>query len=109
MEVRCIKVRLKKNSITQVKDWFHDLKNRKHEVIETLKNENIIVESVFLDKIGEIYYLIYYIRSPDIKLALEIFKNSCLPIDELYKKNWNSFCEEAVVLDVLLDVDLFIS
>ncbi len=106
MEVRCIKVKLRKNSLNQVRNWFSVLLSRKDEVLETLRKENIIVESAFLDRIGNIDYLIYYIKSPDIKRALEVFKNSCLSIDEFYKKKWRELCEESVVLDVLLDVDL---
>lgn len=106
MEVRCIKVRLKKGSIDHVRDWFLTLVSRKNEVLETLRRESIIVESAFLDKIGDTDYLIYYIKSPDIKKSLEIFKNSCLPIDEFYKQKWRDLCEESIVLDVLLDVDL---
>ena len=106
MEVRCIKAKLKKNSLDQVKEWFSILRTRKDEVLETLKKENIFVESAFLDKINDDDYLIYYIKSPDISHALNVFKNSQLAIDNFYKENWNQFCEEIEVLDPLLDLDL---
>lgn len=106
MEVRCIKVKLKKNSVNNVRHWFSTLVARKNEVLETMKRENIIVESAFLTNVGDIDYLIYYVKSPDIKKALEIFENSCLPIHEFYKKKWTELCEESIILDVLLDADL---
>jgi Family of unknown function (DUF6176) len=106
MAVRCMRVKLKDDSIEHVKTWFSDLNNRKDEVLECLRNENIVVESAFLDKINETYFLVYYIKSENINHALEVFKLSLLPIDHFYKENWNKFCGEIVVLDQLLDVDL---
>ena len=106
MPVRCIRVRLKPRSLNKVKNWFFELNKRRNEVLESMKNENVIVESAFLDKQNGHYYLIYYIKSTDIKKALEIFEKSLLPIDVFYKKNWNQFCDNLTVLDTLLDLDL---
>jgi hypothetical protein len=106
MAVRCIRVKLKRNSQKQVKNWFSELNSRKDEVLESLKNEGIIVESAFLDKINNSDYLIYYIKAESIKNALKIFQESSLPIDQFYKDQWKQFCEEILVLDPLLDVDL---
>lgn len=106
MKVRCIKVKLKSESINQVKGWFVELNRRKDEVLESMRQENITIESAFLDHQENQYYLIYYIKSPDIKKALEVFEHSLLPIDQFYKKNWNQFCETVSVLDPILDLEL---
>ncbi len=106
MTVRCLRVQIREHCLEYVKNWFSELNHRKDEVLESLKNEGIIVESAFLDKVNDSYFLIYYIKSKDIKKALEIFASSSLPIDNFYKKNWNLFCEEITVLDPILDVDL---
>lgn len=105
MEVRCIKVKLKENSIDQVTDWFQELNARYLEVLESMQRENIVVESAFLDRQIDGDYLIYYIKSPNIKKALETFDQSSLPIDDFYKKKWSELCGNVDVLDTLLDLD----
>lgn len=105
MESRCLRARIKPNSVDLVKLWFSELNSRKDEVLYTLEREKIIVESAFLDSIEDNYYVIYYIRSENIKNALEIFKESKLPIDEFYKENWKIHFDEVIVLPVLLDLD----
>jgi hypothetical protein len=63
-------------------------KRRYSETIQTLENEGIIVESVFLDRIGEDNFLIYYIRANDIDKVLEIYNKSTAAIDIYHKENW---------------------
>jgi len=47
MKGRCIKVKIKSGSLNRVKEWYIALNNRKEEVLESMRNENIIVEAVF--------------------------------------------------------------
>lgn len=100
-----IRAKLKKGSTLEVRDWFNTLKERLSETMETLENEGIIVESVFLDKVGEDDFLIYYMRAEDIDKALRIYRESTSPIDMYHKENWKKFSEEVVVLEELLDLD----
>lgn len=107
MESRCIKVKLKANTIEEVREWFSQLNRRKLEVLETLKNEKIYIEAAYLDIINDSeFYLIYYIKAKNIEYAMAVFKKSILPIDQYYKKNWQKYCGETIVLEGLLDIDL---
>ena len=107
MKTICIKTKLKKESLGEVRNWFQTLKNRGDEVLQSLENEDVVVESAFLDKQGDDYYLIYYMKAKDINRAYEIFGQSTLDIDNYYKKKWKEYCEGRVVLEELLDLDRF--
>ncbi len=106
MKAICIKTKLKSGSINQVKEWFGILNKRIDEVKETLRNENVLIESVFLDKHGEDYFLICYLKAKNISYVYEVFDKSKLPIDKYYKECWKKYCQEREILEELIDVDL---
>ena len=105
MKTICLRVRLKKRSIEGVRNWFNTLKERLHETMNTLKNEEVYVESVFLDRYNDEEFLIYYMKAKDIQMAIEVYKKSTDPIDIFHKNCWNEFCEERILLEELLDID----
>lgn len=105
MKTICLKTKLKKDSIEQVREWFSTLKKRIDETKQTLKNEGVVVESAFLDRHGEDYFLIYYLKAENIQHVYEVFEKSTLPIDHYYKECWKKFCEGREVLEELLDID----
>lgn len=103
METVCFRIKLKPGSIEGVRIWFKTLKEREAETLKTLENEDVIVESVFLDKHGENFYLIYYMKAKSIANAREVAKKSLLPIDVYHKECREKFCEEYEKLEPLLD------
>lgn len=105
MKTICIKTKLKKNVINDVRQWFQTLKDREVETLESLENEGVLVESAFLDKYGDDYYIIYYMKAKSIAYAYKVFTSSTLAIDNYYKECWRNFCEGRVVLEELLDLD----
>lgn len=109
MKTICLKTKIKKNNIEAVRHWFNNLKLRIDETRETLKNEKVIVESAFLDKNGDDFFLIYYLRADNIEYAYKVFENSVLPIDVYYKECWKNLCEGREVLEELLDIDCIAS
>ena len=105
MKTICIKTKLKKELIEEIRIWFQTLKNRMNETLESLENEGVIVESAFLDKQGDELYLIYYLKAEDISRVYEVFNKSTLAIDHYYKECWKKYCEGREVLEELLDID----
>lgn len=105
MKTICIKTKLKKELIEEVRQWFQTLKERMNETLESLENEGVFVESAFIDNQGEDLYLIYYMKAEDISRAYAVFANSNLAIDDYHKKCWKKLCEGRVVLEELLDID----
>ena len=105
MKTICIKVKLKQGVLDEVRHWFQTLNDRIEEVRESLENEDVLIESAFLDKHGSDYFLIYYMRAHDINHAYEVFNKSTLAIDRYYKDCWGKYCEGRMVLEELLDLD----
>lgn len=105
MKTICIKTKLKKEYLNEVRRWFQTLNERIAESLKSLENEKVIVESAFLDKQGDEFYLIYYMKAENINYAYEIFNNSNLEIDNYYKNCWKNYCEGRIVLEELLDLD----
>lgn len=83
--------------------WFKTLKAREAEVLESLKNESVVIESVFLEQHEEDFYLIYYMKAKDLERAKSIAKHSLLPIDSYHKACREKFCESREKLEQLAD------
>ena len=49
-ETRCVKIKLKPNSVEKVREWAKTINERKEEALATLRDEGVILEAVFLDK-----------------------------------------------------------
>lgn len=103
MEVECFKVKLKPNMVRLVREWSARLNSEMDEVRRLLKDEGMVLESVFLEqgKVGD--FLIYYVRSPDLKGTQEIFGASQHPIDVYHRKIMKEIAESSVRLECLLD------
>lgn len=61
--------------------------------------------AAFLDRHGDEYYLIYYLKAENIQHVYKVFENSILPIDNYYKECWKNYCEGREVLEELIDID----
>lgn len=85
MKSICIRIALKENSTDSVKEWFQTLMDRREETIESLKNEGVIVESVFLDRQPHGDFLIYYMRAKDVEKARTVFQNLTLLLMHIIK------------------------
>ena len=59
METACAKVRLKPGSLDRVREWATELRTRSDEVLATLRDEGVVIESVFLDSDEQGDFLVY--------------------------------------------------
>ena len=107
METKCIRVKLKEGSLDDVRNWFQTLNNRANEVLESLENEGVIVESVFLEQIGGESYLIYYMKAESFEKSRNVSKNSTLAIDQYHKECKTKYLKEKKVLELLMDFSRF--
>lgn len=105
MKSICVRIALKENSIDSVREWFRTLMDRREETLESLRNEGVIVESVFLDRHPYGDFLIYYMRAEDFEKAKTVFLNSKLAIDAYHKECKKNYCESSIRLEQLLDLD----
>src|SRR5690606_39208720 len=86
MDVGAVLIQLKPLHMQQVHDWQRTLKARQDKVIETLKAEQVHVESWFYLQLHGQDYLIAYMRADNIQKAQNIAKLSTFPIDQVHKE-----------------------
>ena len=104
-ETRCVKIRLKPNSIEKVRAWAKTLNERKEEALATLRDESVILETVFLDQNTEGDFLIYVMKAESFEKAKEAVQNSVHAIDE-YHQNFKRECwADGQRLETLVDLD----
>lgn len=85
MNAQCIKIRLKPGMLDVVRQWATELNNRSEEVIATLQDEHVKIESVFLESNETGDYLIYYMIADDFDKAAEVANQSSHAIDAYHK------------------------
>lgn len=103
METICIRTKLKKGSLEDVRKWFQTLRERPDEVLQSLEDEGVIVESAFLDKQDNDYYLIYYMKAENLAHSRDVAMKSTLAIDKYHKACFKRFCEDHIELEQLID------
>ena len=103
METVCVKVRLKHGSLPRVQAWAAELNARRDEVLATLRDEGVIVESVFLD--GE--DLVYYLKAKDVAQAQAVYARSQHAIDAYHREFKDEAFAEQRTLELLIDFESF--
>ncbi len=83
-QVKLVKLKFKENGKKIWLDWSEELKRRKDEVIETLKNEGVVSEACFMSEDGESVY--YFMEAEDFEKAKNASGSSVCPIDADHKK-----------------------
>ena len=57
VETVCVRVRLEPGSLPRVREWAAELNARRDEVMATLRDEGVRIESVFLEGETLVYFL----------------------------------------------------
>lgn len=102
-EVKLIKFKFKPNGKHIWLDWSEELKQRKNEVIATLKNEGVVSESCFISENGEHIY--YFMEATDFQKVEEAVKGKPHPIDAEHKKAREDSLEFIAELECLFHFD----
>lgn len=89
--------------LSKVYEWKKYLNNNKEEVIESLKQEGVFLESVFLDKQGDENYLIYYMKFQDQEKGKAAFENSKLNVDKYHAQFKKEVFEKSTELELLVE------
>jgi hypothetical protein len=103
METVCVKVRLKPGSLPRVQAWAAELNGRRDEVLATLRDEGVVVESVFLD--GQ--ELVYYLKAKDVAQAQAVYARSRRAIDAYHREFKDEAFAEQRTLELLIDFENF--
>ena len=96
-----MRVRLEPGSLQRVREWAAELNTRRDEVLATLRDEGIRVESVFLD--GET--LVYYMKADSLDRAREVYARSQHAIDAYHQRFKDETFAEQTQLELLVDFE----
>ena len=105
MDTSCVKVRLKPGSLKRVREWARELQARSGEVLATLRDEGVLVESVFLDSDEHGDYLVYYMKARNLGVAWESAQRSVHPIDTYHRQFKLDTWEGKTPLELLIDFE----
>ncbi len=104
-ETRCIKIKLKPDSIEKVREWARTINHRKDEALATLQDESVVLEAVFLDQTGEGDFLIYLMKAESFEKAREAVQKSIYSIDKYHQNFKRETWENGKRLKLLIDLD----
>lgn len=104
-ETRCVKIKLKPDSIKKVRQWARTINERKDEALATLRDESVILEAVFLDQNSEGDFLIYVMTAEDFARSKESVEKSIHAIDEFHRNFKKECWETGKKLEMLIDLD----
>ena len=97
----CVRVRLEPGSLPRVREWAAELNARRDEVLATLRDEGVRVESVFLD--GET--LVYYLKADSVDKARDVYAGSQHAIDAYHQRFKDETFAERTQLELLVDFE----
>lgn len=104
-ETRCVKVKLKPNSLEKVRTWAKTINKRKDEALATLRDEGVVLECAFLDQTSEGDFLIYVMRAKSFEKVKDSIKKSTHSIDKYHQNFKAETYEDGKKLELLIDLD----
>ena len=107
METVCVKVKLRPGSLEQVHGWADELRSRADEVLATLGDEGVAIESVFLDSNEQGDFLVYYMKAQGLSAAREAAERSSHPIDAYHERFMAQTWESRSSLELLVNFENF--
>jgi Family of unknown function (DUF6176) len=105
METRCARFRLRPGSVERVREWAAELNRRTDEVLATLRDERVAIESAFLDRASDGDFLAYYMRAASIEGARDTAARSTHAIDQYHRRLMEEVVESSERLELLIDFE----
>jgi hypothetical protein len=87
--------------------WAAELNRRGDEVLATLRDEQVVVESVFLDQTSDEHFLIYYLKARSLEKARQAVQQSQHEIDAYHQEFKQDTWESRKRLELLIDFENF--
>ncbi|MCP4442684.1 MAG: hypothetical protein GY810_27580 [Aureispira sp.] len=106
MITKAYKIPLKPNVIEKVRAWAKELNSRPQECMESLEEEGIYLETVFLDQTSIGDYLIYILKMQDEEKAHQVAQQSTRTIDAFHQQfKKECWAGPGQPLEPLIDLD----
>jgi hypothetical protein len=106
-ETRCVKIRLKPGSIEKAREWARILNERRDEALATLRDESVVLETIFLDQTDDGDFLIYLMKAESFEKAAEAAQTSVHEIDAFHQNFKREAWAERKRLELLIDLENF--
>jgi hypothetical protein len=84
-----------------VREWAAELNARRDEVMATLRDESVRIESVFLE--GDT--LVYFLKADSVDEARNVYARSTHPIDAYHQRFKDETFAEQTQLELLIDFE----
>ena len=105
-ETKCVKIRLKDNSLELVREWAQLLgSSRRNEALATLRDETVVIEAAFLDRTTEGDFLIYFMKAESFEKSKQAALASKHDIDRYHQEFKRSTWDTHTTLELLVDLD----
>jgi len=106
MSVRCMRIRLVAGGAERARQWAKEIMSRSGEAMGTLKQEGVTLESVFLDQLEGVDYLIYYMRSSDMARALAAGRTLADDLQQYHRQFQKEAWVSGQPLELLVDLQM---
>lgn len=107
MQIRCVRVKLKPDSLERVREWQSVMNERRAEALETMQAEGMWVESTFLEETPEGPHLIVVLIAEDFDKARAVGRASTHAIDVYHREFRQAVADSHADLELLVDFNRF--
>ena len=97
-------IKLKPGFGADLKEWRETLLARQDEVLQTLRDEGVALESWFQIEIGGEHYLLWFMHAKSIEKAFETFMSSKHEIDVYHLETMSKMADSQIEAVSLLDL-----
>ena len=97
-------IKLKPGYAEDLDEWRKTLIARRDEVLQSLRDEGVILESWFQIEIGEEPYLLWFMHAESIAKAREVFANSKHKIDAYHLEKLSKIADSQIEGSLLVDL-----
>ena len=104
-QTKCVKIRLKPNSLERVREWARTINSRRTEALVTLRDETVVIEAAFLDCTSEGDFLIYIMKAESFEKSKQAAATSTHEIDKYHQDFKKDTWESGNLLELLVDLD----
>jgi hypothetical protein len=91
--------------LERVREWARELQTRTDEVLATLRDEGVVIESVFLDHDEQGDFLLYFMKARSLEAAAQAARRSSHPIDQYHGQFKLDTWESRTPLELLIDFE----
>lgn len=106
METAAGLIKLKPNTAGDLQEWRDTLDARRDDVLETLRNEGVTIESWFQIDIDGQPYLLWFMQAESIARAREVFLSSDHAIDAYHLEKMTKMADAQIEATSLLNLSI---